>query len=134
MGKRKVTYQSKAKPRVTLTLTGRVFLMYRDDEAALAAAKGDLLVYPSCNALHTIRQGDYEGMGHAGYFKADICDGREWRPLLAAPLFPHRENHFSKRERPIDAFSLCLEILRGCAGREVTRTYREHYEFIEEKE
>lgn len=133
MGKRKITYHSKPKERACLVLTGRIFLMYRDDEQAQAAAKGDLLVYPCCDALHTVRRGDYEGRGHAGYFKADIYDGRDWKPLLAAPLFPHREHHFGKRERPIDAFALCLEMLESCAGRAVTRAYREHYEFKEEK-
>ena len=127
-GKRnKIRYQSAPKQRVTLTLTGKVYLRYRDDDAIEHAAKGDLMVYPYNEALNTIRQGDYESTGFSGYFKADVCDGREWRLILLNDIFPHHENHFSKTERPIDTYRLCEEILTAMAGETLLRTYREHY-------
>lgn len=124
-------YQAKTKQEKRLTLTGKIFLMYRDEEEETNRAQaGDLLVYPSCEPLHTIRQGDYEGTGVAGYFKADISDGRNWCALLVHDIFTDREHHFSKYERPMDTFTLCEEMLTALKGRQVKRTYREHYELI----
>lgn len=126
-------YQSKQKPTKALTLTGRVLLMYRDDDETIAqAAAGDLLLYPSCEPLHTLRQGEYDSTGVAGYFKADIHDGRSWCTLLVHDFFEGREHHFSKYERPMDTFVLCEEKLRDFKDRQVKRTYREHYELVKE--
>jgi hypothetical protein len=128
MGKRnKIRYQSKPKPRVTLALSGKVYLRYVDDEAIAAAGKGDAMVYPYNEALNSLRQGDYGSTGFAGYFKVDVHDGREWRLVLLNDIFPHRENHFSKSEYPIDTYRLCREILEGMQGKTLLRTYREHY-------
>jgi hypothetical protein len=124
----KVRYQAKEKTKVTITLTGVVFLQYIDDEEARHAQKGDLLVYPHNDALNTTRQGEYEGTGFSGYFKVDVSDGKEWQPLLPTGIFKNNEQHFSKSERPIDTYNLCTEILRGFAGSTIVRTYREHYE------
>lgn len=124
----KVRYQVKEKTKVTITLTGVVFLQYVDDEEASQAKKGDLLVYPYDEALNTTRQGEYEATGFSGYFKVDVSDGREWQPLLLGEIFKNNEQYFSKSERPIDTYNLCEEILRGLAGSTIVRTYREHYE------
>ena len=123
----KIRYQIKEKPKATITLTGVVLLQYVDDEAALHAGKGDLLVYPQNEALHSTRIGEYDSNGFSGYFKVDISDGKTWQPLLLNEIFQHRENHFGKSERPIDTYNLCSEILAALAGKTVTRTYREHY-------
>ncbi len=128
--KNKITYQSKDKPKPTIILTGVVFLQYVDDEAALGANKGDVLVYPNNDALHTTKQGEYESTGFTGYFKVDISDGKTWQPLHLNEIFLNRENHFAKSERPLDTYNLCTEILHNLAGKEATRTYREHYQLL----
>jgi hypothetical protein len=128
MSKRnKVRYQSTPKRRVELKLTGKVYLRYEDEEAIAGASKGDLMVYPYNEALNAVRQGEYDSTGFSGYFKADVFDGREWRLVLLNDIFPNRENHFAKSERPIDTYILCAEILRGMSGKILLRTYREHY-------
>ncbi len=129
MAKRnKLTYQVKEKSKVTITVTDRIFLQYRDDEEALQAQKGDLLVYPNNDALNTTYQGEYEKTGFVGYFKIDVSDGKVWQPLLLNEIFKNNEHHFSKTERPIDTFNLCAEILRAKTGMVIVRTYREHYQ------
>lgn len=136
MGKRnKIRYTAEVKNRKKLVLTGNVFLRYEDEEDEISHARpGDLLVYPQNDALNTTRQGDYRANGFSGYFKVDIAEGKIWCPLLLNGIFDHKENHFSKTEYPIDTFQLCGEMLVALAGRTVTRTYREHYELIEEDE
>jgi hypothetical protein len=132
MGKRKVTYKTNEKPRHLLVLTGRIFLQYVDDEIALEAQKGDLLVFANNEALHTTHLGEYERTGFTGYFKVDVSDGKIWQPLIINEVFKNRENHFCRTERPIDTYNLCCETLRALAGKTLLRTYREHYELIEE--
>lgn len=129
MGKRnKIRYQSKDKPKVSLTLSGNVYLEYVDDEALEQPAKGDLKVYPFNDLLNGPRAGEYESTGFTGYFKADVYDGWGWRLVLLGDIFPHHENHFSKSERPIDTYALCRGLLAQLAGKQLVRTYREHYE------
>ncbi len=128
MGKRnKIRYQSTPKKRVEIVLTGQVHLMFRDEEAISIANKGDLLVFPNNEALNTNRLGEYEGTGFSGYFKVDVCSGKEWLPVLTQSIFPDYENHFSKTERPIDTFGICADILKAMQGKILLRTYREHY-------
>jgi len=131
--KNKVRYKAKELTHVLITLTGKCFLMYRDDADALAAQKGDVLIYPCNDALNTIRQGEYESTGFAGYFKVDVSDGKAWQPVLLQEIFPGKENHFAKRECPIDTYVLCEDMLRQMQGKQLRRTYREHYELFEEE-
>lgn len=132
MAKRnKITYQVKEKTKVTMQLTGVVYLQYVDDEAALSAQKGDVLVYANNEALHTTKQGEYHSTGFTGYFKVDVSDGKIWQPLLLNDIFKENENHFAKSERPIDTYHLCEEILRSLAGATLERTYREHYQLAD---
>lgn len=128
MGKRnKIRYQSIPKKRVEIILTGKVYLMFRDEDEIATASKGDLLVFPNNEALHTNRQGEYESTGFVGYFKVDVCSGKEWLPVLTQSIFPEHENYFSKTERPIDTFTLIAGILEGMKEKTLLRTYREHY-------
>lgn len=128
MAKRnKIRYQSKDKPKVLLTVGSNIYLLHIDDEALETPQKGDLKVYPYNDLLNGMRCGDYESTGFSGYFKVDIYDGWGWRLILLNDVFPHRENHFSKSERPIDSYILCREILKKLAGKNLQRTYREHY-------
>lgn len=131
MKRNKIRYKSNPIELILITLTGQVFLMYRDDEEALLAKKGDLLVYPCNDALNDIRQGDYESTGFSGYFKVDVSDGKAWQPVILNEIFLERENQFSKKECPIDTYFICEELLQSMAGKQLRRTYREHYELYE---
>ena len=130
MGKRnKIRYQSEVKPRVLITLTGTIYLRYVDDEEIeTLAKKGDLQVFPNNDALNSTRLGEYEGTGFSGYFKVDVYDGRNWQPVLINDIFLNKENHFAKTEQPMDTYELCEEILKGYEGKQLLRTYREHYQ------
>lgn len=130
MKRNKIRYQSKVQEKILITLTGKVYLRYdEEDELAMqSAAKGDLLAYPQNTALNSTRCGDYGSTGFSGYFKLDVFDGKNWQPLILNEFFLHNENHFSKSECPIDTYDYCVEILQGFIGKSVQRTYREHYE------
>jgi hypothetical protein len=128
MGKKnKVRYHSHGNPFPKLTMTGKLFLRHRDEEVMAAAEKGDLQVYISTDSLLGGRRGDYDAMGHEGYLKADVFDGKGWKPLSLEEFFSDREYYFGKRERPSDTYALCHPILVKAAGTLLMRTYREHY-------
>jgi len=131
MGKRKITYTSSPKPARLITLTGNIYLQYHDDDASIENHKGDLLVFAECKQLHTNYLGEYERTGFAGYFKVDVYDGVEWRPVILNEIFRAREHHFAKTERSIDTYAICREILLALTGKALSRTYREHYELLE---
>jgi len=128
MKRNKIRYQSKPKEKILIALSGTVYLQYRDEEAIAQAVKGDLLVHPYNDALQTTRQGDYNSTGFSGYFKVDVHDGKDWRPVLPGDIFPGREHHFAKSECPVDTYELCAAMLRALTGKALRRTYREHYE------
>jgi hypothetical protein len=127
MKRNKLRYQSHQKPRIAIILSGEIYLRHRDEEQIHAASKGDIMLHPYNDALNNNALGEYEATGFSGYFKVDVCDGKQWCALLSQPFFPENEHHFSKKERPIDTFELCAGMLRAFAGRAVVRTYREHY-------
>lgn len=129
----KKRYQARPDHSPRLTLTGNVYLKYEDEEAIASAGKGDLMLYLNTdNAPQPLIKGDYHTTGYAGYFKADIYDGRKWTPLHLTDFFAARQHHFHKKEQAHDCYLLCAEILRVQIGAEVIRTYREHYERVEE--
>jgi hypothetical protein len=132
--KNKVRYHSHGNPYPTLVVTGKVYLRHRDGEAIAAAQKGDLQLYLSTDILLGSRIGDYDAMGHEGYLKADVFDGKGWKPLSLEEFFSNREYYFGKRERPSDTCALCLKILEQAAGAHIMRTYREHYVKVERDE
>lgn len=124
----KVRYTSKGNTFPRITLTGRVFLRHRDEDILAEAVKGDMEVFLSTDTFKfNIQIGDYEAMGLEGYLKANVFDGKGWKPLSLEELFEHREQYFGKRERPIDTFTMCEPLLRAKAGTQIMRTYREHY-------
>lgn len=128
----KKRYQARPDNSPRLMLTGNVYLKYEDEEAITSAEKGDLMLYLNTdNAPQPLIKGDYHATGHAGYFKADLYDGRKWTPLHLTDFFEARQHHFHKKELAYDCYLLCAEILRAQAGTEVIRTYREHYERVE---
>jgi len=129
MSKRnKLRYQSKGNQFPTLVMTGKVFLRHRDEEILGAAAKGDLQLYLSTDSIvYNTQVGDYAAMGFEGYLKADVHDGKGWKPVSLEEFFPAREHYFAKRERPLDVVELCLGILQRAQGSHLMRTYREHY-------
>ena len=128
----KKRYQSKPVERKCLALSGNVHLQYVDDEAIEHPVKGDLKLYPWNEALNSTRLGEYGATGFSGYFKADMYDGKQWCLVLVNDIFTEGEHHFSKSERPIDTANLCKEILQKLAGKNLHRTYREHYTLAEE--
>lgn len=125
-------YKSAGNPFPEITLTGKVYLKYEDDEAIARAGKGDVMLYlhDDSQALPEER-GNYFSLGRAGYFKASVHNGREWLPFTAQDAFTAREHQFGKGELPCDAYEICAGILRGKAGASLIRTYREHYTFKE---
>ncbi len=125
--KRKQTYKINIKPEIAIIVTGKVFLRYRDDEEVTNAQKGDLLIYPENEQLNTTWQGFYEKTGFAGYFKLDVCDGKNWQPVLLNDIFPEKENHFTRTERSLDTLAICIPMLEKLTGLKLLRTYREHY-------
>ena len=130
----KIRYQSKGNQYPALTVTGRVFLRHADDEIMHEAQKGDIQIYLSTDSiLHNTHLGNYEAVGFEGYLKADIFDGKGWKPLSLEEVFPGRKHYFSKRERPLDTYHVCLGALQDLKGMEAMRTYREHYR-IEERQ
>lgn len=128
----KKRYQREEKPLKPIVLSGNVFLEYVDDEALAKPAKGDVKMFASCKELHTTYLGAYEYTGFVGYFKVDVFDGYDWKPVILSELFPGREHYFSKSECPIDTYRLCAEIIARLKGRSLKRTYREHYELMDE--
>lgn len=128
MGKRnKIRYQSKPKPAVEIALTGRVHLQFQDEEALAQAQKGDLMLYAKYETPAAYEEETYYGVGKAGYFKVDVHDGKNWQPVLLNDIFPSREHHFSKKERPIDCYEICRGLLEKLQGKPLLRTYREHF-------
>lgn len=131
MGKKnKIRYTAEQKIRPEITLTGNVYLQYRDDEEVEQNQRGDLLVYAECRQLHTNYFAQYDATGFTGYFKVDVYDGKEWQAVILNEIFEHHEHHFSRTEKPIDTFNLCREMLTALKGRTLMRTYREHYELM----
>ncbi len=129
--KRKKAYQSKDRPAKELVLTGNVYLRYEDDEAIASAVKGDVVVYPVNDSLNGPRLGAYDETGFVGYFKAEVFDGASWCLVRLNEIFPNKEHHFSKKERPRDTYALCADILNALKGKTLLRTYREHYDLSE---
>lgn len=131
----KKRYQREEKNRPKLMLSGRIYLKhYHDDpEEELTPKPGDMMLFPSVDALNTHKAGDYWSKGYAGYFRVDVWDGKTWQPVRLTDLFPGREHYFSKSEYPVQTFELCAELLKPMQGEFLTRTYREHYA-LEEKE
>lgn len=126
--KNKLRYTSKGNQWPLIEISGRVFLRHRDDELLSEAVKGDMQVYLSTDSFKfNLHIGDYEAMGLEGYLKADVFDGRGWKPMSLEEFFSHREQYFGKRERPCDAFAICEPILKAHMGTKLMRTYREHY-------
>ncbi len=117
----------------TLELTGRVLLRHRDEESELARGDVRFYVHDSLSGP-PLKQGDYESTGRAGYLKAEVHDGKEWRFLVMEDFFSDRLHHFVKRERPIDTYANCRERMEDMKGRMLQRIYREHYELAPEVE
>lgn len=129
----KKRYQREDKPKKLITLSGQIFLAYEDDEAIAAAKKGDIKCFASCRELHEQYQGAYEYTGFTGFFKLDVYDGYAWKPVVLSEIFPDREHYFTKSECPIDTYRICKEKLQALKGRQLMRTYREHFELLPEE-
>lgn len=127
----KLRYKSQGNTFPTITMTGNISLRLFDEEGneiMETPEKGDLQIFLSTDS-HVIPEarGDYESIGLEGYLKANVFDGKGWKPLSLEEFFPDREHYFSKRERPIDTYHMCLPRLETTGGTVLARTYREHY-------
>lgn len=107
-----------------LTLTGKVYIKYIDD---LSQAKtGDVMLLLNDDAT-TTHVGNYENTKVSGYIKAKVFDGKVWHNIDIGEFCTHRENKFTKKQRAIDSAMLCREVLSGCSGAILVRTYRGHF-------
>ena len=129
--KNKLRYKSQGNQFPTITMTGKVSLRELDEDAKEIITeneKGDLQIYLSTDSVvYNNHIGDYESIGLEGYLKAHVWDGKDWKPLSLEEFFPGREHYFSKRDRPIDTYNMCLPILKATKDTVLVRTYREHY-------
>lgn len=129
--KNKIRYKSQGNQFPAITMTGKVSLRQFDEngeEIVTANEKGDLQIFLSTDSMaYNIHKGDYEAVGLEGYLKANVFDGKGWKPLSLEEFFPDREHYFGKRERPIDTYNMCLPVLQNTKGTVLSRTYREHY-------
>ena len=133
MGKKnKVRYTRKDKPLQLIEWNGRVGLLHLDDEQIDHAMLGDMMVSPHAEKLETTRIGEYDTTGHTGYFRFDIWNGKQWCPIILSELFPQKEHYFNKKERPIDTYAFCVSLLEALPLKHFRRTYREHYEMVDE--
>ena len=142
----KLRYKSQGNQFPSILLTGIITRRERDREEedgeeseagtalhaaaapAPAPAKGDIQIFLSTDSnAHPSSIGDFYSIGLAGYLKANVWDGKGWKPLSLEEIFPDRLQYFGKRERPIDTFAVCLPALEQLQGVEIVRTYREHY-------
>jgi hypothetical protein len=101
--------------------------MHGEEEGSAAPEKGDAQVYLSTDSLPNAHAGDYGAVGWEGYLKANVFDGKGWKPLSLEEFFPGREHYFGKRERPVDTYHMCLPAFQQTKGTVLARTYREHY-------
>jgi hypothetical protein len=117
--------RGQAKTVKSLFLSGNVYLKYEDEEALETPEKGDICLYLNTeNTDKTRIKGDYFRTGYAGYYKAEIFDGKEWQFLNVNDFCEHKEHYFSKSERSFDTYTLCSEFFRNAAGAEVFKGYR----------
>lgn len=131
---RKIRYQSKGNPFPPLEATGAVWLKYEEEgEAQEHPQKGDMRMFLNDDATNKERvEADYYSLGHAGYLKAEIYDGKKWCLVVMDGLLPDKINHFSKKEQPAATYLVCKDEMEALGGRKFERIYREHYELLEE--
>ncbi len=128
---RKKRYQSEGNPFPPITLTGHVHLKYEDEYTGEPQKRGDIRFYLHDDATNKERtQGDYYTLGHAGYLKAEVFDGKKWCLVVMDDLFPDKIHHFTKKEQPAATYLVCEEAMKPFQGRQLERIYREHYALI----
>ncbi len=131
--KNKLRYKSRGNPFPPIIMTGIVSLRQtvEDGKESPNPEKGDMQIYLSTDSLvYNPHVGDFESIGLEGYLKANIFDGKSWKPLSLEEFFPGREYYFGKRDRPMDTYHMCLPTLQKTKGTMLARTYREHYRIM----
>ena len=120
--------RGQAKTVKSLTLSGNVYLKYRDEEEISKPQVGDIYLYlHNEEELYPIILNEYQSKGYKGYFKPKIYDGRDWCFIDSLDFFEDRLHQFSKTDICFYTFELCQDRLIQAAGTKVYRTYREHY-------
>lgn len=117
--------RGRVKETKSLTLTGNLFLKYEYDVSS-EFVPGDILFVLNNDSTSPIK-GGYFTTGHAGYFKLYVYDGFSWCHLIDNEFFDNKENHFSKKEIPIDNFNFIKDFVAKYEGAKVYRSYRDHY-------
>jgi hypothetical protein len=125
---RKNQMRGKTKTVRNFKISGNIFLQYEEDTKISEAIIGDIKMY-ICDDLNGKNKiiGNYFAATQTGYLKAEIFDGKFWKLLITQDFFPNQENHFHKKEMPIDTYNNCKAILQQYSGMIVYKTYREHY-------
>ncbi len=85
------------------------------------------MLYLNTDSNKAIEPGAYDCIGIDGYLKADVFDGKGWKPMSLEEFFEHREYYFSKHEMPMDTIAVCKPLLctasaAGDAAAEIPRT------------
>jgi len=114
------------KEQKTLTLTGKSYLVYIDDEAMEEAQTGDLCFYVTGKIIFN-DEAKYYKQGYKGSLKAEVFDGKQWCLLDMEDIFQNGEQNFNKNDLSINTYHNCEEIVEGLAGTILYRTYRNHY-------
>lgn len=126
--RRKKRYQSKGNIYPPLVITGRCFLRHHEESYLDELQPGDMQFFLASDTSR--RDSDdpyYDMIGGSGYLKAEIYDGKNWQFLVMDDFFAGKEHHFGKKERPLDTYFICEEVVRELAGTPTYRTYRSHY-------
>lgn len=132
--RRKKRYQSKPNPYPTLTLTGNSCLKDWEDGAIEQPQPGDIQFYLyTCTLGRCEDDPGYDHIGGSGYLKARVWDGREWQLLVMDTLFADKPHHFSRTEMPYDTYLICHDRAKELVGRVLERSYRSHYEPVDDE-
>jgi len=112
----------------SLVLTGNVYLLHIDEEEISNAVSGDIYLYlHNEEELYPIVMNEYQSKGFKGYFKIKVFDGKTWCFVDNQDFFEDRVNQFSKTDIALYTYNICQERVESFKGRNVYRTYREHY-------
>ncbi len=107
-----------------IKLSGVVFVKYIDDDATPRV--GDVMLYLNDDST-TTNPGDYDDLSRSGYVKAKVFDGLVWQNIDITEFCHHRENKFSKKQRPIDSIDLCRDVMVSSSSIVIFKTYRGHF-------
>lgn len=107
-----------------IALTGKAYIDYLDN--IQKPLLGDILLTVQFENK-VIKEINFEDLKHRGIFKPTIFDGKFWQAIDSFELFPEKENHFTKKEKPIFTAKLLVELISQNTDIKCFRSYRGHY-------